>query len=50
MKISILLQQLKDYFNNNVFDNFSNLERLSISVIIIFSVGLIGGWAFNKEL
>ena len=32
------------------FDNFSDFERLTISVTIIFIVGLIGGWAFNDSL
>ena len=29
------------------FDNFSDFERINISIIIILIVGLIGGLAFN---
>ena len=28
------------------FDNFSDFERINISISIIVIVGLIGGWAF----
>ena len=31
----------------NFFDNFSDLERINIFLIIILLVGLIGGLAFN---
>ena len=30
------------------FDNFSDFERINISMIIIFIAELIGGWAFNN--
>lgn len=30
------------------FDNFSDGERLTISITIILFVGLMGGWAFNN--
>ncbi len=30
------------------FDNFSDIERLNISIFIILIVGLIGGWAFDN--
>lgn len=30
------------------FDNFSDFERINISMFIIFIVGLIGGWAFDN--
>lgn len=29
------------------FDNFSDFERINISIIIILIVGILGGWAFN---
>ena len=32
------------------FDNFSDFERINISIIIILIVGLIGGWAFHLEI
>ena len=31
----------------NFFDNFSDLERINIFIIIILLVGLIGGLAFD---
>lgn len=31
------------------FDNFSDFERINISIIIILIVGLIGGLAFNDS-
>ncbi len=30
------------------FDNFSDFERINISIIIILVVGLIGGWEFHN--
>ena len=30
------------------FDNFSDFERINISMIIVLIVGLIGGWAFDN--
>lgn len=32
------------------FDNFSDFERINISIIIILIVGLIGGLAFHLEI
>ena len=35
-------------WGQSLFDNFSDFERINISISIIVIMGLIGGWAFNN--